>query len=69
MCLTLLKGQTVEKPLELAAANSQCLALSSTRPFKSAFLQPSVVEPESVAVPAQNFESVTISVTEHKHAI
>jgi hypothetical protein len=69
MRLALLKGQTVEKPLELAAADAQSLGFTNAWPFESAFLQPTVVEPEPIAIPVQDFEPVTALITEHKHAI
>ena len=69
MRLTLFNGQIVEKPLKLAAVDTYGLGISDTWPFESTSLQPPVVEPEPVAVPVQNLESVQTSITEHEQAI
>jgi hypothetical protein len=69
VCLGLFKGETVEQPAQLPAANGYRYGTGVCRPLEFPPLQPSIMEPKPAAIPLENFEFIALSVAENKEAV
>ena len=66
MCLGLFQRKPVQKPPEFASGDLFYF-IGILRPPETAFLQPLIVEPESVLVPLQNLDLAFVFAAENKH--
>ena len=59
----LFNGQSIEQPLQLPARDRHGLVLRLW-PLKAPALEPPVIQPETVVIPAQDLQLVPLAVTE-----
>ncbi len=61
--------QTIQQPGQFTVREGDGLfGITLTGPVKTAFLKPTLIEPETIGLPVQNLEFILPPVAEHKQA-
>lgn len=66
MRLFLLQRQTIKQPLQFPPGDLHGGGTGVSRPLKSASFQAPVVEPESVVLPVENLDLITLAIAKDK---
>ena len=64
VCALLFQVQAIQKPHQLPVGNRLCEGVRRARPLEPAALKAAIVEPEPVAIPAQELKLVSLLIAE-----